>query len=75
MENTPTQEVKFAVFGCTDEITEEMYKEVLEFVEHIRSNPPEKEKNRPSVGALERNHRYLSMLAHLSGYTENHPSR
>lgn len=53
MENTPDQEIRFAVFNGTEEITAEMYREVLAFTEHIRTNPLEKEK-RPSVGALKR---------------------
>jgi len=47
MEHTPTQEVKFSIFNGTEEITDEMYREVLEFVEHIRSNPTEKAKTAP----------------------------
>lgn len=44
MESKPTKDIKFAIFNGTEEITDEMYQEVLAFMEHIHTNAPENKK-------------------------------
>lgn len=46
MESKPTNDIKFAIYGCPEEITDEMYQEVLDFAEYARKKS-EKEKTAP----------------------------
>ena len=43
MEDKTTTDLQFAIFGCPEEITAEMYQEVLGFAERVRNNTSNKQ--------------------------------